>query len=901
MAEQHQSSGHTGDQLQGARAVVNLNYASFRNALDCFDTLNLSKFDRIAIINNKALCLEHLGDLNKAKAIFGQARRLSFDTGHIPIQVCSTSNLGCITTKLGDLIAGRKLHSEAIKNLRDREQSFDPDTFMSVYSDTAMHNIQAADYKEAAQYIRCLKPRRGAAFALDRLFCELVHCEFYARLGQRKQVDAKLKALAANPLFGSPFFQVEKTLLESRIGRDTPEKGIAALKDGLLASEKLGTLYQRCQLLNELARVSHEVNKEEAVQYAKDALSLARRHGYRLLGAHAQLLIGMSAAVAAQKQRYLYSAFQDASEIGLRELIAESAYQIGAFQLYLKNFVTAQEYLMRSISVVEDIAEGVPDRFRPAYIALGPHRKALQALKVCNPEVQKLIYVKSISPDFGSEKRYFSTLYQLTVSANSVNSADAVITCIATAINDTISRAAILTLKYSGGYIEKTIRTKPLEELVNRARKCIGKTNDRIYVGSNQSIPQKPIAWIPLVSAAFEGGIYVLCGAHERSFTEKEIEFLTIVGTIGNSALSALENRKHDEIRQNVSDFHNIIGTSKAIKELQTQIQVAAANAATVLIEGESGTGKELVAQAIHAEGSRSKEPFIPVDCGAIPESLIEAELFGAKKGSYTGANADRPGLFEAAHRGTIFLDEISNTTPALQAKLLRVIQEREVRRIGETKGRPVDVRLVVATNQSLDGLAADGHFRKDLLYRLKVLHIKVPPLRNHPADIPMLAHAFLKKLNAVNKMKKYFAPGILDRLSMYNFPGNVRELQNAIERAFFSTKVSVISEIPLEARSHSSTVADDVQSWFNDLSQGRKDFWSAVHNRYKRRDISREKVVALVDFGLRSTRGNYKRIAAMFRLKGSDYRRFMDFLRRNDCLLDFRPYRKLTDDPSSV
>jgi transcriptional regulator with PAS, ATPase and Fis domain len=347
-----------------------------------------------------------------------------------------------------------------------------------------------------------------------------------------------------------------------------------------------------------------------------------------------------------------------------------------------------------------------------------------------------------------------------------------------------------------------------------------------------------------------------------------------------------------------LAQFHDMVGASKSIQAVFSQIQVAAANIANVIIEGESGTGKELVAKAIHAAGARAKQPLITVDCGAIPEGLIEAELFGAKRGSYTGAVADRPGLFEAAQGGTIFLDEISNMTTALQAKLLRVIQEREIRRIGETKSRPVDVRLIVASNQSLESLANEGRFRKDLLYRLKVLHIKVPPLRERRDDIPMLAQAFLQKLNTANKTKKYLAQGVMQHLAAHKFPGNVRELQNVIERAFFSAKGMLISEAPLEGHGPSSSpAADEVQTWFKDLSEGRKDFWSAVQKRYKRRDISREKVVALVDFGLRSTRGSYKNMATMFRLKGRDYRRFMDFLRRNDCLLDFRPYRKSSAD----
>jgi len=276
------------------------------------------------------------------------------------------------------------------------------------------------------------------------------------------------------------------------------------------------------------------------------------------------------------------------------------------------------------------------------------------------------------------------------------------------------------------------------------------------------------------------------------------------------------------------------------------------------------------------------------------PEGLIEAELFGVKKGSYTGAVADRPGLFEAAHRGTIFLDEISNTTPALQAKLLRVIQEREVRRIGETRDRPVDIRLIVASNTNLEALAREGGFRRDLLYRLNVLHIKVPPLRGRRDDIPMLAHAFLQKLNAANKSKKYFAPGFISNLAKQNFPGNVRELQNAIERAFFSAKGSAVSEVLLETEAKTNADHDEVQSWFKDLSEGRRDFWSAVHTRYKRRDISREKVLALVDLGLQSTRGSYKTLASRFHLKGRDYRRFMDFLRRNGACWISAPIAKL-------
>src|SRR2546427_975095 len=399
---------------------------------------------------------------------------------------------------------------------------------------------------------------------------------------------------------------------------------------------------------------------------------------------------------------------------------------------------------------------------------------------------------------------------------------------------------------------------------------------NRMYFGCAEMDRQKEtVAWVPLQSETWEGGIYVVCRQNEPPLTEKEMELLAIIGTTGNGALRGLETYHVREAQNTALDeFHGMVGASKPMREVYSQIQMAAGNAATVLIEGESGAGKELVAKAIHAAGPRAKEHFMAVDCGAIPETLIEAELFGAKKGSYTGATTDRPGLFEAAHRGTIFLDEISNTSPAVQAKLLRVLQEREVRRIGETKGRPVDVRLIVASNANLDALVQEGRFRKDLLYRLKGLHIKLPPLRSRREDVSMLAHAFLDRLNLANKTRKHFAPGVINPLMTHSFPGNVRELQNAIERAFFSAKGTMIDEVPLEHRTEEAST-NEVQTWFKDLADGRKDFWSAVHNRYKRRDISREKVIALVDFGLRSTRGSYKMMASMFHLKENEYRRF--------------------------
>ncbi|MFQ6093015.1 MAG: sigma-54 interaction domain-containing protein, partial [bacterium] len=231
--------------------------------------------------------------------------------------------------------------------------------------------------------------------------------------------------------------------------------------------------------------------------------------------------------------------------------------------------------------------------------------------------------------------------------------------------------------------------------------------------------------------------------------------------------------------------FDDIIGRSKSMQAVFGLVSKVLDSDTSVLVEGESGTGKELIAKTIHYNGKRKGRPFVPVNCSAIPETLLESELFGHKKGSFTGAVQDKKGLFEVADSGTLFLDEIGDITLPMQAKLLRVLQEREIRRIGETSSRNVDVRIIAATNKNLVEEIKAGRFREDLYYRLNVINILMPPLRERRKDIPLLAHHFLKKhAKLAGKRIKGFSSAALDHLVGYNWPGNVRELENTIERA---------------------------------------------------------------------------------------------------------------------
>lgn len=256
---------------------------------------------------------------------------------------------------------------------------------------------------------------------------------------------------------------------------------------------------------------------------------------------------------------------------------------------------------------------------------------------------------------------------------------------------------------------------------------------------------------------------------------------------------------KRDAATRNSLD--NIVGSSPALTKLKETIRTVASTQSTVLIYGESGTGKELVARAVHTCSPRAIEPFVSINCGAFPETLLESELFGYVKGAFTGANQNKRGLFEVANQGTIFLDEIGEMSMTMQVKLLRVLQERYVRPVGGTNEVPIDVRVIAATNQDLDRQVTENTFREDLYYRLSVIPIYVPALRDRKEDIPLLVNHFLKKYApAAGKSISRVYSGCLGTLCGYEWPGNVRQLENTVERAVaLETGDELRIELPLE------------------------------------------------------------------------------------------------------
>src|SRR5688572_7794889 len=324
-----------------------------------------------------------------------------------------------------------------------------------------------------------------------------------------------------------------------------------------------------------------------------------------------------------------------------------------------------------------------------------------------------------------------------------------------------------------------------------------------------------------------------------------------------------------------------MIGKSVVMQQLAERVKAAARVTASVLVSGETGSGKELVARAIQQHSGRSAKRFVAIDCGALPEDLIESELFGFKRGAFTNALADKSGLFEEANGGTLFLDEIANTSRRFQAKLLRALQERQIRRLGDTVFRQLDIRVIAATNRDLRNLVSRGDFREDLYYRLSVFAIQVPPLRNRLDDIPLLVDAMLGG-------RKRMSREALAKLQLYNYPGNVRELENIIESAVYTATDETIEEAHIVLPNGAPLGMNDILHVEN--------FWDSVARPYADRLITRTHVENVVRRGLQQSHGSYRQLVRLFNLPDSDYKRFMDFLRRHRCNIDYRQYRQKPD-----
>jgi DNA-binding NtrC family response regulator len=366
-----------------------------------------------------------------------------------------------------------------------------------------------------------------------------------------------------------------------------------------------------------------------------------------------------------------------------------------------------------------------------------------------------------------------------------------------------------------------------------------------------------------------------------------------------------------------------LVGVSSRIGELRAEIESLAFSDAKVLIMGESGSGKEVVARQIHSHSRRAGRPFIAINCAGIPETLLESELFGHTKGSFTGAVRDKPGKLEIANGGTIFLDEVGEMSPRMQGLLLRFLETGEIEKVGSDRVTSAgNVRVVSATHRNLHEAILKGLFREDLYYRLNVISLMVPALRDHKEDIPALVDFFIRRAAAESASQPQsppfvapsISPEIMAALMAYSWPGNVRELHNVIERLIVGRNVLDVigpargirgQSAPPVSESQESyppapttvpepqrgrTIADDL---FKMVVKDGQPFWTSVYPMYMRREIARSDMRGLVHRGLEEARGNYRIVLRLFNIESKDYKRFLNFLRKHDCRLPFKDYRR--------
>jgi transcriptional regulator with GAF, ATPase, and Fis domain len=370
---------------------------------------------------------------------------------------------------------------------------------------------------------------------------------------------------------------------------------------------------------------------------------------------------------------------------------------------------------------------------------------------------------------------------------------------------------------------------------------------------------------------------------------------------------AAAKHRFDRSLMQYNAPMSQLIGASPAIQALREEVELIAHSEAKVLITGESGVGKEVLAKLVYQRGRRRHAKLLTLNCAGLSESLLESELFGHTKGSFTGADRDKPGLLDLADNGTAFLDEVGEMSARMQSLLLRFMETGEIQPVGGiTAPRHVNVRIIAATNRSLQEQVQTGSFRSDLYYRLNVIHLTIPPLRERPEDIvPLLTH-FLMTLSEHHRVAKpELAASTVERLVAYSWPGNVRELKNVSEQlvvrrggklvnpcdlpptlAVTEPKVAVAATPALV---QSTPIADQL---FDKMVVDGESFWSAVYPIFIRRDLTRDNLRQVVQKGLRQTRGNYKLLVNLFNMDDQDYRRFLTFLRKHHCQVPFWEFR---------
>jgi transcriptional regulator with GAF, ATPase, and Fis domain/tetratricopeptide (TPR) repeat protein len=817
--------------------------------------------------------------------------------------------------------------------------------------DAILSEIQfaAADYRGARQTIESLLQNSSdlAPFTIGQ--AHYIAGELYFQLGNFSESIMHIEQLCSRSLPDAPFYEYELAqALRARIviERESKNNAIDQLMDLDRAVAKKHWPYHRCIIRLHICEALIGMGKRtEAMLYAKDALRLAKAMHSTALKCHSNLLLGLiyspvrfsdGSARTENGLRYSTETFSRADE-SIEALLSccqqldplcpldlqwRAHAELSFIYRLLQKYDLSFQYAQKAYDFLCKIEDHIPSDLLTSFY------------RVFNRGLVKLELVRLIEAGrkHSSSRSYSSSdddnvriLLRMSASINS----GAGLSPLMEHILDQLLPATAM----ERGFIY--LRDEESGKLVFAK----GRNSSQKNLLKTESVPEDILLLVfkeglPLVSADVSkdrriksnqlGRIF--CGAlkapdriigvlyadHRIPAETISPDAIDIFAASCNLAVMAIENirarqRLSDEPQLELSAFvasqdryPEIIGKSHQVKALKERIGLAAASPLDILITGESGTGKELVARAIGRTGRRRQGKFIAVDCGALSDSLAEAELFGYRKGAFTGAAENRPGLLEAADGGIVFLDEISNMPLRLQAKLLRVLQEREVRRIGETAPRRLDIQIIAATNKDLFVDIKNGQFRGDLYYRLKVMEIRLAPLRDRAEDIPLLIEWFLEKTAEIEGgRKKKITPDMMQILMDYGYPGNIRELRHIVASAYYSTSGLVMDRAALPPEvlrsdaDDNSSDASIAAKIYHAILEGKGNFDDLIKTPFLRHQFGTPVLQEIIRKSLIDTSGVYRAALKRLGVAHKSYSIAIQFLKRHRCYLDFRPFRQ--------
>jgi transcriptional regulator with GAF, ATPase, and Fis domain/tetratricopeptide (TPR) repeat protein len=839
--------------------------------------------------------------------------------------------------RMGNVQEAQKIAECAEKSVTESGNPIISSAFKTTWAEI---KLSANDYRGAGELIQALLKENRYAPALHTVgHVHFVAASYFFEMGLFDEALKNIDYLARNQAQETPFYEYELT--EALRARILFERGLEndAINSLFLldrAVTKKHWPYQMCLIklhLGELFISRQE--PEPAEKYAKNALRLARAMNSVSLISKARLVLGQSYAIAFQtepgRKEELWE--KAIAELELSGRIIESnshletallsQYQICMLYEKIARPENRLFHAQKAYEFMCNLENQIPsDMVSSFYCVFNRSRIKSDIIRMLNPDRED-----AVQPGFFGVHEEDKSRMLLRVS-NAVNSIQELEPLLEIILDQLIAamgmqRAVVYLRDESTGKLEMAKgrndgkNSLQIDETVNRGiRELVCREGSPIVSANLHEDPRVSPGssgrafCAPLKTAnRVIGLLYTDHSMPVAGLSESTINLFAAFCNLSAISISnALAHqqvlREKKELEQFLArvreDYPEIVGRSACIEALRNRIGMAAASPLDILIVGESGTGKELVARAIHRTGRRKSGIFLPVDCGSLSDSLVEAELFGYRKGAFTGAMENRPGLLETAQGGTIFLDEISNLPFALQAKLLRVLEEREIRRIGDTVQRKIDVQVIAATNRDLLTEFRSGRFRQDLYYRLNKMEIRVPSLRERMEDVPLLIHCFLEKIaESEEGRRKRFSSDALDLLCSYPYPGNIRELKNIVAGSYYSTSGALIGtkELPQEVKRErpEENVEESLPGGriYREILKSKGNFEESIKKPFLQHRLSAGGVKRILQLALRDSGGRYREAFSILGVPNNSYATTMQFLKRNKCYVDYRPFRR--------